>query len=120
MRNESRVRRFERFLCAEHDFASVAPKMFMRKIIIVTVLLGFAVAHSYAGIYATCHALANLQGAARPTSAFGVYSERLAATQNNCDSQGVCALASTAAAPAPAEIVVAIGARTAPAALSRG
>ena len=91
-------------------------KMFMRKIIIVTVLLGFAVAHSYAGICATCHALANLQGAAQQTSAFGVYSERLAATQNNCDSQAVCALASTAAAPAPAEIAAAIGARTAPAA----
>ena len=43
-------------------------KMFLRKVIVVTVLLGFAVAHSYAGICATCHALANLQGAAQQTS----------------------------------------------------
>ena len=85
-------------------------KMFMRKVIIVTVLLGFAVAHSYAGICATCHALANLQGAAQQTSAFGVYSERLAATQNNCDSQAVCALASTAAAPASPQFAIASGA----------
>ena len=88
----------------------------MRKIVAVVLLFGFAAAHSYAGICATCHALANLQGAAQQTSALGVYSERMAAAQNNCDSQAVCALAGTAAAPAPAEIVAVFGARTAPAA----
>ena len=86
----------------------------MRKIIATVLLFGFAAAHSYAGICATCHALANLQGAAQQTSAFGVYSERIAAAQNNCDSQAVCALASTAAAPAPAEIAATCGAGVTP------